>query len=125
MNERIGKGRTAVSYLRVSGKGQIDGDGFPRQRAAIEAYAKANNIEVVAEFRDEGVSGTKELDDRDGLAEIVARIKEGDVGLVLVENASRLARDLLVGVMRCSASLRSLLGENRRGSSSPYSCARK
>ena len=55
MSERIGKGRTAVSYLRVSGKGQIEGDGFPRQRAAIEAYAKANNIDIVAECRDEGL----------------------------------------------------------------------
>ena len=97
MSERIGKARTAVSYLRVSGRGQIEGDGFPRQRAAIEAYAKTNNMDVVTEFRDEGISGTKELDDREGLAELVARIKEGDIGLVLVENASRLARDLLVG----------------------------
>ena len=97
MSERIGKARTAVSYLRVSSRGQIEGDGFPRQRAAVEGYAKANNIDVVGEFKDEGVSGSMELDDRDGLAELVARIKEGDVDLVLVENASRLARDLLVG----------------------------
>ncbi len=76
MNERIGKGRTAVSYLRVSGKGQIEGDGIPRQRAVIETYATANDIEVLAEFRDEGVSGTKELEARDGLAELVVRIKE-------------------------------------------------
>ena len=37
------------------------------------------------------------MDDRDGLAQLVVRIKEADVDLVLVENASRLARDLLVG----------------------------
>jgi DNA invertase Pin-like site-specific DNA recombinase len=52
----------AVSYLRVSGKGQIDGDGFPRQREVIARYAKAHGIEVVDEFRDSGVSGTKDLD---------------------------------------------------------------
>ncbi len=30
----------AVSYLRVSGKGQVDGDGFPRQRETIARYAE-------------------------------------------------------------------------------------
>lgn len=28
----------ADSYLRVSGKSQVDDDGFPRQRKAIERY---------------------------------------------------------------------------------------
>jgi DNA invertase Pin-like site-specific DNA recombinase len=49
----------ALSYLRVSGKGQVEGDGFPRQREAIARYAKTAGVEVVEEFRDEGVSGTK------------------------------------------------------------------
>jgi hypothetical protein len=30
---------TAFAYLRVSGKGQIQGDGFPRQLTAIKGYA--------------------------------------------------------------------------------------
>ena len=33
----------AFSYLRVSGKGQIEGDGFARQRIAIKAYAAAHD----------------------------------------------------------------------------------
>jgi DNA invertase Pin-like site-specific DNA recombinase len=87
----------AVSYLRVSGKGQIDGDGFPRQREAIARYAKAAGFELVDEYRDEGVSGTKELDDREGLSDLFARIRSNGVRVVLVERADRLARDLIVG----------------------------
>lgn len=87
----------AVSYLRVSGKGQVDGDGFPRQRETIARFAKAAGFEVVDEFRDEGVSGTKELDDREGLSDLFARIRSNGVRVVLVERADRLARDLIVG----------------------------
>ena len=85
-----------LAYLRVSGKGQVSGDGFPRQREAIRRYAKAGGIEVVEEFRDEGVSGTKDLDHRDGLGDLMARIRANGVRLVLVERADRLARDLMV-----------------------------
>src|SRR5215831_2477548 len=48
----------AFSYLRVSGKGQVQGDGLPRQRAAIRVYAKTAGYTIVREFADEGVSGT-------------------------------------------------------------------
>jgi DNA invertase Pin-like site-specific DNA recombinase len=75
----------ALAYLRVSGKGQINGDGFPRQREAIRRYAKAGGIEVIDEYRDEGVSGTKDLDHRDGLSDLMARIRSNGIRLVLVE----------------------------------------
>jgi DNA invertase Pin-like site-specific DNA recombinase len=87
----------ALSYLRVSGKGQVRGDGFPRQRQAIERYAKVNGIEVVEEFRDEGVTGAAELEGRAGLAALLDRIESNGVRMVLVERADRLARDLMVG----------------------------
>jgi DNA invertase Pin-like site-specific DNA recombinase len=86
----------AVAYLRVSGKGQIEGDGFPRQREAVGRYANAAGLELVGEYRDEGVSGTKELEDREGLSELLARIRANGVRLVIVERADRIARDLLV-----------------------------
>lgn len=82
------------SYLRVSGKGQVEGDGFPRQREAIIVYARRNRMEVVTEFRDEGVSGT--LFDRPGLSDLFGAIKADGVKTVLVEKADRLARDLVV-----------------------------
>ena len=87
----------AFEYLRVSGKGQVLGDGFPRQRETIEKYAKANNIVIEEEFRDEGISGTTELADRDGLAKLLDRIESSGVRTVLVERSDRVARDLLVG----------------------------
>ena len=86
----------AVTYIRVSGKGQRLGDGFPRQRDAINRFAKANGCLLVDEFRDEGVSGTRELEDRPGLAALLDRVEHNHVKTVLVENASRLARDLMV-----------------------------
>jgi len=87
----------AVSYLRCSGLGQVDGDTWDRQSAAIAKYARHHGLEVVDEFRDAGVSGTKDLDDRPGLAALLDRVESNGVKVVLVENATRLARDLLVG----------------------------
>src|SRR5262245_25927571 len=95
-SERRMKQQKAVSYLRVSGKGQVDGDGFDRQREAVQRYAKAAGLELLEEFRDEGVSGTKELADRPGLAAILDRLESNGVRTVLVERADRLARDLMV-----------------------------
>ncbi len=89
----------AVSYLRVSGVAQVKGDGFPRQRATILAYAKAHKIDVIDEYRDEGISGTKETADRPGLAMLIDRLRHNGVRLVLVERADRVARDLIVSEM--------------------------
>jgi len=86
----------AVTYLRVSSAGQVEGDGFPRQREAVEAYAARNDIQIVGEFQDAGVSGTTEHADREGFSALLARIAGNCVRLVLVERSDRLARDLLV-----------------------------
>ena len=91
----MAKGK-AVSYLRVSGKGQIDGDGFDRQREAVRRSAKAAGLEIVDEYRDEGVSGSRELGDRPGLAALLDRVESNGVRTVIVERADRLARDLMV-----------------------------
>ncbi len=87
----------ALAYLRVSGCGQVNGDGFPRQREAVRGYAKARGIEIIDEFRDEGVSGSKDLDDREGLSDLFARIRSNGVRLIVIERTDRLARDLMVG----------------------------
>jgi len=86
----------AFAYLRVSGKGQIDGDGFTRQQETIAKYARANRLEIVQTFRDEGVSGTKEALDRPGLTDLFVALKANGVRLVIVENPTRIARDLMV-----------------------------
>ena len=86
----------AFSYLRVSGKGQVQGDGLPRQRAAIKAYAKASGYRIVREFADEGVSGAIETTDRPAFAEMLKTLHANGVRTVLVERLDRLARDLMV-----------------------------
>lgn len=88
-------GLKVVSYLRVSGKGQVVGDGFPRQRCAVTAFAEANGMLLVEEFRDEGVSGTLGLTSRPGLSALLESVTETGITTVLVEKADRLARDLV------------------------------
>jgi Resolvase, N terminal domain len=66
----------AVSYLRCTGLGQVDGDTWDRQTAAIAKYAKTHGLQLVDEFRDAGISGTKDLDNRPGLAALLDRIEK-------------------------------------------------
>lgn len=65
----------AVSYLRCSGLGQVGGDTWDRQQAAITKYAKAHGLELADEFRDAGISGTKDLENRPGLAALLDRVR--------------------------------------------------
>ncbi|HET6430534.1 MAG TPA: recombinase family protein [Phycisphaerae bacterium] len=87
----------ALAYLRVSGKGQVRGDGFARQRETIRQYAESHWVRLVGEYRDEGISGTRDLADWAGLAALLDRLESNGVNVVLVGRADRLARDLLVG----------------------------
>ncbi len=86
----------AFGYLRVSGKSQIETDGFDRQTLACQTFADSNGIEIVESFREEGVSGTKELDDRPALSELFAALEENGIKTVIVEKLDRLARDLMI-----------------------------
>lgn len=86
----------AFSYLRVSGMGQVDGDGFTRQTEAIERYAAASGLSVEQTFREEGVSGAKDLENRPALQDLLLAIDSGEVRTVLIERLDRLARDLMV-----------------------------
>ena len=84
----------AFAYLRVSGKGQVDGDGFTRQWLAIEKHALANNIEIVAVYREMGVTGELDGMDRPAWSAMIADCQ--DVHMVVIEYLDRLARDLMV-----------------------------
>ena len=88
----------AVAYMRCSGLGQADGDTWDRQEASVRKYATAHGLAVADGdwFRDVGVSGTKDMGDRPGLAALLDRVESNGVRVVLVENATRLARDLMV-----------------------------
>ena len=88
--------KKAFAYLRVSGRGQVDGDGFPRQLAAVKAYAAAHGIRIVRVFEEKGISGANELEDRPAFVEMLTELHADGVRLVLVESLGRLARDLMV-----------------------------
>ena len=57
----------AVGYLRVSSVGQVEGDGFARQAEAIDRFAAKAGFSIVESYREAGVSGTAELDNRPAL----------------------------------------------------------
>jgi DNA invertase Pin-like site-specific DNA recombinase len=88
--------KKAFAYLRVSGKGQVDGDGFPRQLEAVKKYAAANDIKIMKVFREEGVSGTTDWENRPAFAEMMTAMLSNGTHAMLVERLDRVARDLMV-----------------------------
>src|SRR3954451_7264132 len=87
----------AVAYHRTSSAANVgeDKDSAARQHLAIERYAKATGLEVVAKFADEAVSGADPVETRLGFAAMLERIEGDGIRTVLVEDASRFARSLL------------------------------
>jgi DNA invertase Pin-like site-specific DNA recombinase len=109
--------RTAVAYFRTSSATNVskrglatlnvppskttvdvgaDKDSLPRQQDAVRAYAQANGLQIVREFYDAAVSGADPVMSRAGFADMLAYILGNGARIVLVENASRFARDHMV-----------------------------
>jgi DNA invertase Pin-like site-specific DNA recombinase len=86
----------AVAYLRTSSATNVGGDSSERQRQAIRQHATAAGLEVAQEFFDAAVSGADPLDQREGFTALLAWCEEFGVRTIIVENASRFARDLIV-----------------------------
>jgi len=84
------------AYLRVSGAGQVEKDGFTRQEKAITDYARAHKYRLQTIFKDEGVTGT--IEDRPALAQLMVSLEQNGHGIktVIIERLERLARDLMV-----------------------------
>lgn len=95
-----------IGYIRVSSKGQMEGDGPARQSDAIQKFCEAHNITLTNTFTEEGVSGTVEGMDREAFSNMVSWIERNNdgftpddcrfIGAVVVERLDRLARDLMV-----------------------------
>lgn len=83
-------------YLRVSGRAQIRGDGFLRQFIAIRKYCADHDLKIARIFKERGVSGTKELEDRPALSALFAALEDDGVKIVVIERLDRMARDLMV-----------------------------
>lgn len=84
------------AYLRVSGKSQIRGDGFRRQFIAIRKYCAANGLHIIRIFKERGVCGATDLEDRPTLSELFNALEENGVKTIVIEKLDRLARDLMV-----------------------------
>jgi len=87
-----------VSYVRVSGSGQLDGDGPNRQRDLIKRFCTTNRIAFAMEFFERGVSGTVEGVARPAFAELLEFVDSPSkkISAIVVERMDRLARDLMV-----------------------------
>jgi DNA invertase Pin-like site-specific DNA recombinase len=88
------------SYIRVSSKGQVEGDGPERQRLACVNFSQAHKLVIVSSFFDAYTGASEE---RPGFTELLLAIQhnhahaEGDqrIEAVVVERMDRLARDLM------------------------------
>jgi DNA invertase Pin-like site-specific DNA recombinase len=83
-------------YLRVSGRGQLHGDGFTRQQLAIEKYCAGGGHELVEVFREKAVPGATDMVDRPAWRDMLALILANGVKTIVIERLDRLARDLMV-----------------------------
>lgn len=88
----------ACAYYRtssLSGVGE-DFDSKPRQEDAIRKYAQRENIEIVREAYDAAVKGADPVMSRPQFPELFDYMVANGIKILLVENASRFARDLVV-----------------------------
>jgi DNA invertase Pin-like site-specific DNA recombinase len=85
-----------IAYLRVSSKGQIDGDGPERQSTAIRSFCERHGIEITDTVL-EPICGDEV--DRPVLGATIERIQLAapEIDGIIVERMDRLARDLLTG----------------------------
>jgi DNA invertase Pin-like site-specific DNA recombinase len=91
---------TAVAYFRTSSATNVgpNKDSLKRQRDAVRDYAKNHKMQIVQEFDDPAVSGADPIQDRPGFARLLSYITGNGARIILVENASRFARDLAVQI---------------------------
>lgn len=93
--------KPVFGYLRVSGRGQLDGDGETRQRAAIEKYCERKGFKVIRWFFDGAVSGEVDAADRDEFAKMLLFCGDATTRTIIVERSDRLGRTLVVCEIAC------------------------
>jgi DNA invertase Pin-like site-specific DNA recombinase len=88
----------AFAYLRTSSATNVgaDKDSEKRQLAAIRAFARRSGFEIVGEYYDPAVNGSDRVHERPAFAAMLAAIAGNGVRTIIVETASRFARDLIV-----------------------------
>ena len=86
------KRKTAVAYGRFSSNNQRE-ESIDAQFRAIREYCAKENIELIAEFKDEAISG--KTDDREDFQNMINQLLKGNlqVDYVLVHKFNRFARN--------------------------------
>ena len=82
--------RTAAIYGRYSTKLQ-DKTSIDGQFRNCEEFCELNGFEIVARFRDDGITGTD--DTRPGYCALIDTVEQGDIDVVVVDETSRLTRN--------------------------------
>jgi DNA invertase Pin-like site-specific DNA recombinase len=89
----------AVAYMRTSSASNVgaDKDSEKRQRQAIASFAKSNGYSIADGdwFYDPAVSSADPIETRAGFSALLDRIESNGVRVVIVEDASRFARQLV------------------------------
>ena len=86
----------AVYYIRTSSATNLEGDSEERQKVAIYDYAEKNGYEIVQGAYDQAVKGSDLTGEREGYKSLLEYCLANDVNVILCENASRFARDVVV-----------------------------
>ena len=86
----------AVYYIRTSSATNLDGDSEERQKVAVYDYAEKNGYEIVQGAYDQAVKGSDFTGEREGYKSLLEYCLANDVQVILCENASRFARDVIV-----------------------------
>jgi len=85
----------AISYVRVSTDDQAkNGVSLENQAERIRAYCGYRQLDLVTEIEDAGVSGGVNKA-REGFIELLNRVEQGDIDVIVLYSLERLSRDML------------------------------
>jgi DNA invertase Pin-like site-specific DNA recombinase len=88
-------GSGVIASLRVSTEEQAaSGLGLQAQEAAIREECARRGLDLVAVYRDEGVSGSVPPDLRPGLSQAIAALDRGEASILMVAKLDRVSRKL-------------------------------
>jgi DNA invertase Pin-like site-specific DNA recombinase len=85
--------KTARGYLRVSHESQVEsGLSLKSQKELIRKYAKSKGLRIAKYYTDAGISGTKGIEQRPALDQLLKDLKNTEI--LLVSKRDRIARSV-------------------------------
>lgn len=79
------------AYYRVSSEKQRKDRSIDSQKYAVDALAERLGVVITGSFEDDGVSGTKAPQEREGYATLATSLSKGD--MLLLDSLDRISRD--------------------------------